>query len=401
MQPPLNARLRHFATSPTVAVAALAERLAAEGRTVYDLSTGEPDFATEAFVCEAGKRAIDDGETKYTASDGSADLKRAVATKLARDGHPHYPPEQIAVGSGAKPLLANILMALLNPGDEVLIPTPCWPSHPGMALALGAEPVFVPASQDDDYCISPAQLRAALTPRTRVLLFCNPCNPTGALYSAEQQRALAEVLAAYPNVWVVTDEIYADIVFDGRTHTPFVVAAPELATRTTTLQGLSKGYAMTGWRIGFAAGPAPVMRATRQIMSQLAGSPGGMNQRAAIAALEGDQSGIATRNTRYQARREQVIARLAGVSMLRTFSPKGAFYVFVDCSAALGRTTPAGQRLETSSDFTTYLLERGGVAVVPGDAFEAPGTFRLSIANSDEVLSAACDAIAEACGALA
>lgn len=398
--PPMSRRLTRFGASPIIEIAKLAGQMSAAGHQVLDLSSGEPDFATEAFICEAGKTAIDQGRTRYTASDGMSELKAAVARKFAREGHTDYALSQIAVGDGAKPLLGNIAMALLDDGDEVVIPAPCWPSHPGLGLSLGAQPVFVHAGADQGFRITPEQLRAALTPRTRALILCNPGNPTGGVYSADDQKALAQVLTDFPDVWIIADEIYSDIIFDGAGHTSFAVAAPELADRTITVNGMSKGYSMTGWRIGYAAGPVKIMDGLRQIMSQVTSSPPMMSQIAAIAALDGPQQGVATRNAAYQARRDLVLAEFSGIPQFQTPVPGGAFYLFVDCSGVIGQKTPAGVTLRDSRDFATYLLEQALVAVVPGEAFEAPNTFRLSIASSTETLKAACAAILTACEAL-
>ena len=398
--PPMSHRLTRFGASPIIEIAKLAAQMSAAGRNVLDLSSGEPDFETEAFVCDAGKAAIDRGRTRYTASDGMPELKAAIARKLSRDGHPDYATAQIVVGDGAKPLLGNIAMALLDDGDEVVIPAPCWPSHPGLGLSLGARPVFVHAGAEQGFRITPEQLQAALTTRTRALILCNPGNPTGAVYSADDQRGLAQVLADFPDVWIIADEIYSDIIFDGATHTSFAVAAPELADRTITANGMSKGYAMTGWRIGYAAGPVRVMDGVRQIMSQVTGSPPMMSQLAACAALDGPQGGVATRNSAYQARRDLVLSQFATIPQFQTPVPGGAFYLFVDCGGVIGQRTPAGATLRDSRDFATYLLEQATVAVVPGEAFEAPNTFRLSIASSTATLEAACTAIINACEAL-
>ncbi|MFT5113654.1 MAG: aspartate aminotransferase [Parasphingorhabdus sp.] len=393
----LSENLNRFSLSPIVEISELAGRLRAEGRVIYDLSSGEPDFITEDFICDAGHAAIDAGETKYTFTDGTTEFKQAIIRKFQREGHPDYSVKQVAVGSGAKPLIANILMTLLDAGDEVVIPGPCWSSHPGMVLALGGSPVVVNCAIDEGFKMSADRLRSALNDKTRVLILCNPNNPTGAVYSAAEQRELADVLHDFPDLWILSDEIYSDIVFDGNTHQSFVVAAPELLNRTITVNGLSKGYAMTGWRIGYAVGPESMMDGLRQMMSQVAGSPSTLAQIAGIEALDGSQVGLVTRRKAYQARRDAVMQWFSDVKQFRIPKPAGAFYVYVDCAGAIGQTTPQGEHINSSADLARYLLEYGGVAIVPGEAFESSTSFRLSIASSMEQLSPACKAIVEAC----
>jgi len=395
--PQLSNCLDYFAPSKIGEVFNLATRLKAEGKTIYDLSSGEPDFATDAEACAAAHTAIDAGHTKYTEVDGEAAMKGAIRRKFLRDGHPKYPDNQIIVGNGAKPLLSNIFMALLNPGDEVVIPTPCWTSHPGMVQVLGAHVVAVPCTPGNDYKPRPDDLRAAITDKTRLLILCSPSNPTGAVLSATDMRAIAGVMAGYSDVWIVSDEIYSDITFDSRPHASMAVVAPELADRIITVNGVSKGYAMTGWRIGYAAGPAAIMTATRKLMSQIAGSPSSICQAAATAALDGPQDPIRQRGKEYQARRDMVCGHLSQVPELLVSKPGGAFYIFVDCAGALGKTTPGGQTINSSGDLTRYFLEHAGVAVVPGEAFETANSFRLSFATSPDVLEGACQGIIQSC----
>lgn len=398
--PQLSDCLNRFAPSRIGAVFDLATRLSADGRTIYDLSSGEPDFATDDVANAAAHEAIDAGDTKYTETDGSADMKEAVRNRFIRDGHPRYDDTQIAVGNGAKPLLAHIFMALLNPGDDVIIPTPCWASHPGMVQVLGAHAVFVAGDVGNNYKLTPALLRRSLTSSTRAIILCSPGNPTGAVYDRDELRALADVLVEFSEVWIVADEIYSEILFDNRSHHSMAVVAPELTGRTVTVNGVSKSFAMTGWRIGYAAGPANVIAGLRQLMSQVAGSPCSISQAAAIAALNGPDHQLIERRRIYQSRRDTVVQSLGSVSGLKPSTPEGAFYLFVDCANLLGKSTPNGKRIESSSELTEYFLEHSGVAVVPGEAFETPGTFRLSFATSTDVLENACAGIAAACGDL-
>lgn len=398
--PQLSKRLANFPPSQITVVFDRAQKLKAEGKQIYDLSSGEPDFDTIPEACAAGHKAIDDGETKYTSTDGTADLKAAIRRKLIRDGHPAYPNACLSIGSGAKPLLANMLMALLDSGDEVIIPAPCWTSHPGMVQALDAKAVIVPCEDLPGMKLTPDTLAAAITPKTRMLILCSPNNPTGATYTAEEFQALEPVLKAHPDVWIVSDEIYSDIVFDGRQHASFAVAAPSLADRTITLNGLSKGYAMTGWRVGYAAGPEPAMAGLRQLMSQVAGSPSTISQLAGIAALDAPTDHLAERCAEYQQRRDAVVRILSQTDELRPLIAEGAFYTFVDCRAAIGKRTPQGEEIDSALSLTAYFLEEAGVAVVPGEAFQAEGFFRLSFASDMETLVAACKAMKTACSRL-
>ena len=395
--PPLSNCLTLFAPSRIGQVFNLAAKLKSEGRTIYDLSSGEPDFDTDPAPNAAAHAAIDEGYTKYTEVDGSPDMKAAIRRKFVSDGHGEYPNVQLAVGNGAKPLIANILQALLNPGDDVLIPGPCWTSHPGMVQVLGAKAVIVPCTADNDYKPLPDDLRAAITPATRAIILCSPSNPTGAVLSDQEMRAIMDVLADYPDIWNVSDEIYSDITFDGCSPASAAVVAPELIDRIITVNGVSKGYAMTGWRIGYAAGPEDAMVGLRKLMSQVAGSPSSISQAAAIAALDGPQESVALRRDEYQSRRDSVLRALGQIEELRVSKPQGAFYVFVDCAGATGKKTPDGKTIESSADLTTYFLEHAGVAVVPGEAFESEKSFRLSFATSVDVLEGACDGITKSC----
>lgn len=398
--PHLSQRLSNFPPSQIAVVFDLAQKLKAEGRQIYDLSSGEPDFDTISEACAAGHQAIDDGETKYTSTDGMAALKAAIRRKLVRDGHPAYSDTCLAVGSGAKPLLANLLMTLLDAGDQAIIPGPCWTSHSGMVQALEANAVVVPCDDAPGMKLSAAALAGAITPKTKALILCSPNNPTGVTYSADEFCALEPVLADHPELWIISDEIYSDIVFDGRAHASFTVVVPSLADRIITLNGLSKGYAMTGWRIGYAAGPEPVMAGLRQLMSQIAGSPSSISQIAGIAALDAPTDHLRDRCAIYQDRRDTVVRILSQTDELRPLVAEGAFYTFVDCRNAIGKRTPDGTEIRSGMDLASYFLEDAGVAVVPGEAFQSAGFFRLSFASSMDVLVAACEGMKSACSKL-
>ena len=395
--PKLSKCLDNFAPSQISEIYNLAIRLKAEGRTIYNLSSGEPDFDTDPVACAAAHAAIDGGNTKYTEIDGSPALKAAIRRKLVRDGHPAYADAQILVGNGAKPLLHNIFMTLLDPGDEVVLPTPCWTSHMGMLQVLGAQVKTVECTLDNDFKPRPEDLRAAITEKTRLLILCSPSNPTGALLNESDLRAIANIMTEHPDVWIVSDEIYSDIIFDSQRHASFAVVAPQLAERIITVNGMSKGYAMTGWRIGYAAGPTQAVAGTRNLMSQITGSPSSIGQAAAIAALDGPQEPILRRSAEYQSRRDMVCEYLSRVPELVMSKPAGAFYVFVDSTGAVGKKTPAGDTISSSADLTRYFLERAGVAVVHGEAFDSPNSFRLSFATSPDILEGACQGIIQSC----
>ena len=399
--PALSKSLERFQPSKIAEIFALALRLQEEGRDIVNLSTGEPDFATHDSVCAAAHEAIDAGMTKYTAVDGTSDLKRAVQEKFRRDNGLDYALDEIIIDSGAKPLLAHTMMALLDPGDEVIVPTPCWTSHPGAVRLCGGEPVFLACPEDNGFKLHAAELAAAITGRTKMLILNSPSNPTGAVYDAEEMKAITDVVLGHPHIWLVSDDIYESLLFDGRVFATPAGVEPRLKDRVITVNGVSKGHAMTGWRIGFAGGPKDAMQAIRKVLSQATGSPPSISQAAAVAALTGPQEVLAERTAIYQERRDIVVRALNQAAGLTVRPCEGAFYLFVNCAGVLGRTTPAGQVLETSTDFARYLLEDRGVAVVPGVAFEADPYFRLSFATSTEALEEACRRIREGCSALA
>ena len=396
----LSKLLDGFRPSPSGEIFSLATRLKEQGRDIIDLSIGEPDFETPDHVAEVAVRAIRAGATKYTSTDGTTALKRAVRVKLARDNGLDYPVEQVVIGSGVKPLLYHAMQAVLDPGDEVIVPTPCWPSYEGMVALIGAEPVFVPTAEQRGFKLDPEDLGQAITPRSKLVMLNSPGNPTGAAYSADDLAALGEVLLRHPQVWVFSDDIYEHILFDGFRFATLAQVAPRLQDRALTFNGISKGYAMTGWRIGYVAGPRPAIDALRVILSQNAGNPPTMSQEAAVAALEGPQDFLAERAASFQARRDLTAGLINAIPGLRCALPEGAFYLYVHCGAYLGATAPDGGRIESSKDLVRYLLREAGVAVVPGFAFRCDPYFRVSYASPRAELEEAGRRLAAACGRL-
>ena len=396
----LSKILDGFRPSPIGEIFSLATRLKEEGRDIVDLSIGEPDFDTPEHVCETAIDAIRGGATKYTSTDGTTALKRAVQTKLARDNGLDYGIDQIVIDSGVKPLLYHAMQAVLDPGDEVIVPTPCWPSYQGMAALIGARTVFVPTAEQRGFKLDPEDLERAITPRSKLVVFNSPGNPTGAAYSADELAALGEVLLRHPQVWIFSDDIYEHILFDGFRFATIAQVEPRLRDRALTFNGVSKGYAMTGWRIGYVAGPRSAMDALRVVVSHNNGSPPSMSQAAATAALEGPQDFLADRAASFQERRDLTAGLINAISGLRCSLPEGAFYLYVRCGAYLGSTVPDGSRIESSSDFTRYLLSEAGVAVVPGAAFSCDPYFRVSYASPRDELEEAGRRLAEACDRL-
>ena len=390
----LSRTLARVKPSPTIAMTNLARELAAEGRDIISLSAGEPDFDTPAHIREAAKAAIDAGRTRYTAVDGIPELKRAIADKFARDNGLDYAPGEITVGTGGKQVLYNALMATLNPGDEVIVPAPYWVSYPDMVELAGGTPVVITAGLEAGYRITAAQLEAAITPRTKWVILNSPSNPTGAGYAEAHLRALTDVLMRHPHVWVLADDIYEHLVFDDfRFVTPAQVE-PRLKARTLTVNGVSKAYAMTGWRIGYAGGPAELIRAMGTIQSQSTSNPCSVSQYAALAALTGPQDYIAESRAVFQRRRDLVVSGLNQCAGIDCPTPEGAFYVYPSIAGLLGRRTPEGLEIASDADFASALLAAEGVAVVFGAAFGLSPHFRISYAAADETLVAACDRIA-------
>ena len=397
----LSKTLDGFQPSLIGEIFSLATRLKEAGRDIIDLSIGEPDFDTPEHVCAAAIAAIRRGATKYTSTDGTTALKRAVQTKLARDNGLDYGVDQIVVDSGVKPLIYHALQAVLDPGEEVIVPTPCWPSYGGMATLLRAATVLVPTAEQRGFKLAPEDLERAITPRTKVVVFNSPGNPTGAAYSADELSALAEVLLRHPQVWIFSDDIYEHIVFDGFRFATIARVEPRLQDRALTFNGVSKGYAMTGWRIGYVAGPRNAIDALRVVVSHNNGNPPSMSQVAAAAALEGPQDFLAERAASFQERRDLAAGLINAIPGLRCGLPEGAFYLYVNCGGTIGSRTPEGSRIETSGDLVRYLLNEAGVALVPGAAFSHDPYFRLSYASPREELEEAGRRLAAACGQLA
>ena len=396
----LSATLTRVKPSPTMAISALAQEMKAAGKDVIGLSAGEPDFPTPENIRAAGIRAIEEGKTRYTAPDGIIELKEAVCAKFKRDNGLEYTPKQVSIGTGGKQILYNALMATLNPGEEVVIPAPYWVSYPDMVKLAGGEPVIVPAGIETSFKLTPEALEAAITPKTRWFIFNSPSNPTGAGYSWNELKALTDVLMRHPHVWVLTDDMYEHLAYDGFEFCTPAQVEPALYDRTLTCNGVSKAYAMTGWRIGYAGGPEELIGAMRKIQSQSTSNPCTISQWAALEALTGTQDFIAPNNEIFRRRRDLVLEGLRAIDGIECPTPEGAFYVYPSIEGLIGKTTAAGAKLETDEDFAKALLEEAGVAVVFGAAFGLSPAFRVSYATSDEALQEACKRIATFCAAL-
>jgi aspartate aminotransferase len=374
--------------------------LKAQGIDVIGLSAGEPDFDTPDFIKEAAIQAIRDGETKYTVVDGTMALKEAIAGKFLRDNHLTYATNQITVNSGGKHTLFNALVATLDEGDEVIIPAPYWVSYPDIVNFTGGTPVIVEAGADQGYKITPAQLEAAITPKTKWLILNSPSNPTGAAYSAEELKALGEVILPHENVMVMTDDMYEHIWYADFPFSTIAEVCPDLYDRTLTVNGCSKAFSMTGWRIGFAGGPVWLINAMRKLQSQSTTNACSISQAAAVAALNGPQDFLIERNAAFERRRDLVVSMLNDTPGLECPTPDGAFYVYPDASGLIGKTTPKGQVIKTDEDLITYFLDEAQVAAVHGAAFGLSPAFRISYATSEEILTEACTRIQRACVAL-
>ena len=386
--------------SPTIAVTTKARELKAAGRDVIGLGAGEPDFDTPDHIKAAAKAAIDRGETKYTAVDGTPELKAAICAKFERENGLAFEPAQITVGTGGKQVLYNALMATLNPGDEVIIPRPYWVSYPDMVLLAGGTPVFVDASIETGFKMRAEDLERAITPRTKWLIFNSPSNPSGAAYGRDEIAAITDVMARHTHVWVLSDDIYEHLVYDDFAFSTPAAVEPALGERSLTLNGVSKAYAMTGWRIGYGAGPVALIKAMAKVQSQSTSNPSSVSQAAAVEALNGPQGFLADWWIVFAERRDLVVSMLNQAVGLNCPTPAGAFYVYPSCAELIGKTTPEGQRLENDGDVAGYLLEAEGVAVVHGAAFGLEPHFRISYATSTEDLTEACTRIQRACAAL-
>jgi aspartate aminotransferase len=392
--------MAQFRPSPTLAVSALARQLRAQGRDIIALASGEPDFFTPEPIKDAGIAAIRNNHTRYTGVDGIPALKQALSDKFRRENGLDYDTSQIVVSNGTKPLLHAALMAMTDPGDEAIVPAPYWGSHLDIARIAGAVPVAVVCPPASGFRLQPADLAGAITPRTRVLILNSPNNPTGTVYGADDLRAIVDVLKAHPDIWVLTDEIYEHIRYEGRAALSIAALDPEIAERTVTVNGFSKGYAMTGWRLGFAGGPASMMRAITGLVGQLVGSPNEIAQEAAVAALKGDQSFLETNAASYRERRDLALGALQQMPGLTCHQPEGAFYLFVDCSGTIGRRMPDGTVIETDQDFVRGAIEHAGVAVTPGGAFGMSPYFRLSYAVDSATLQQAMERLRRYCNQL-
>ncbi len=393
-------RLSRIKPSPTIAVTSKARALKAAGRDVIGLGAGEPDFDTPENIRAAGIRAIENGQTRYTDVDGTPDLKKAICAKFARENGLTYTPDQVTVGVGGKQVLYNALMATLNPGDEVIIPAPYWVSYPDMVLLAEGTPVTVACPAENGFKLLPADLEAAITAKTKWLILNSPSNPTGAAYTADELKALGEVLLKHPHVYIMTDDMYEHLVYEDFKFTTIAQVVPALYDRTLTVNGVSKSYSMTGWRIGYAAGPKALIKAMGIIQSQSTSNPTSISQAAAVEALNGPQDFIKERAAVFQTRRDLVVSMLNQATGLNCPNPEGAFYVYPSCAGTIGKTAPTGKVIETDEDFASELLEAEGVAVVHGAAFGLSPFFRISYATSTDVLEEACTRIQRFCGSL-
>jgi aspartate aminotransferase len=390
-------RVKAIGISKILAITNQAAALQRQGRDVISLSIGEPDFDTPDFVKVAAIRAIQEGDTKYTALDGSPELKIAIRDKFERENGISFTQKEITASAGAKQVLFNAMMATLNPGDEVILPTPYWVSYPDIIAIAGGRAVEVATLEDNDFRLTPAQLEAAITPKTRWLLLNSPSNPSGTTYGSADYLALLNVMRRHPNVWLVVDDMYEHILFDGRIFVTPAQLAPDLRGRILTVNGVSKAYAMTGWRIGYAGGPENLIKQMAIVQSQSTSCPSSVSQRAAIAALSGPQDIVRARCVEFESRRNEIVRLLDAIPGLSCRRPDGSFYAFAGCGGVLGKRTPSGIRLATDVDFAGYLLDQVAVAVVPGLPFGQGGYFRVSFATSLDNIQNACQRIDRAC----
>jgi len=393
-------RLSRVKPSPTLAVTAKAAELKAAGKDVIGLGAGEPDFDTPQHVKQAAIDAINKGETKYTAVAGTPALKKAISDKFKRENGLDYAPGQIVAGCGAKQVIFNALLATLNAGDEVIVPAPYWVSYPDMVLFAEGEPVVVACKEEDGFKLKPEALEKAITPKTKWLILNSPSNPTGAAYTQAELRALADVLLKHPHVWIMADDIYEHLAYDGFDFKTIAQVEPKLYARTLTVNGFSKAYAMTGWRLGYAGGPKELIAAISDIQSHSTSNPCSISQAAGVAALNGPQEFLQDWKKSFAARRNLVVDALNAIPGITCLKPEGAFYVYPNIKKLIGKKTPAGKTLESCTEFCTYLLEEALVAAVPGSAFGMGGHFRISYATSEKLLTEAMGRIKKACEAL-
>ena len=386
--------------SATMAVTDMARQLRAAGRDVIGLGAGEPDFDTPENIKQAAINAIARGETKYTAVTGIDELKQAICDKFKRDNNLDYDPAQVFVAPGGKPVIYDAMMATLNPGDEVVIPAPYWVSYPDIVNLAGGTPVAVETRAEDGFKLQPQDLEAAITPKTKWFIFNSPSNPSGAAYSAEELRKLTDVLVKHPHVWILTDDMYEHLVYDNFVFATPAQVEPQLYERTLTMNGVSKAYCMTGWRIGYCAGPQQLIKAMTKIQSQSTSNPTSISQWAALEALTGPQDFIAAHNEHFKRRRDLVVKMLNEADGIECITPEGAFYVYPSCAGCIGKTAPDGTAIDGDEAFAKALLEAEGVAVVHGEAFGLSPFFRISYATSDENLVEACERIQRFCASL-
>jgi aspartate aminotransferase len=392
--------LERVKPSPTMAITAKAREMKAAGFDVIGLGAGEPDFDTPDNVKQAAVEAIKRGETKYTAVDGIPELKRAIASKFQRENGLTFKPSEITVGSGGKQVIYNALLATLNPGDEVIVPSPYWVSYPDIVLLAGANPVIVETTAEDGFKLSAKTLATAITPKTRWFIFNSPSNPTGAAYTRDEIKALTDVLLKHPHVWVLSDDIYEHLVYDDFKFTTPAQVEPRLKERTLTMNGVSKAYSMTGWRIGYGGGPEPLIKAIATLQSQSTSNPCSISQWASVEALEGPQDFLKDWVKSFQERRDLVVSMLNQAKGIQCHKPEGAFYVYPSCAGLIGKTTREGKTIGNDEDFATALLAEEGVAVVHGAAFGLSPFFRISYATGIEALEEACRRIQRFCANL-
>jgi len=393
-------RLSVIKPSPTIAVSQKARDLQAEGRDIISLGAGEPDFDTPQHIIDAAKKALDEGMTRYTAVNGVPELLDAISAKFKRDNDLDYGRDEIHVSCGGKPVIFNAMMASLNPGDEVIVPAPYWVSYPDIAVLFGGVPVIVDCPKESNFKLTPEQLEAAITPKTKWLIMNSPSNPTGSGYTEADLKALGDVLKKHEHVWIFTDDIYEHLVYDDFKFKTIAQVNPELKSRTLTMNGMSKAYCMTGWRVGFAGGPKEMIKAMTMVQSQSITHTAAVSQAASIAALNGSHDFIASNNAVFKERRDLVVSMLNQASDLSCATPEGAFYVYPSCEGLIGKKAPSGKVIENDEDFVTELLEAEGVAAVHGEAFGLSPHFRISYATATDVLEDACQRIQRFCGSL-
>ena len=390
-------RMSLIKPSPTMAVTKMAAEMKAAGQDIIGLGAGEPDFDTPDHIKNAAIEAIKNGETKYTAVDGTPALKKAIAKKFYKDNSIKYNIDEIIVSVGGKQVLYNALMSSINPGDEVIIPSPFWVSYPDMVSLAGGVPIIVEGKEKNNFKIQPDDIRDKISTKTKWIIINSPSNPTGSSYSAEELKDIGNLLLEHENIFVMSDDIYEKIIYDDFKFFSLAEVMPELKDRILTVNGVSKAYAMTGWRIGYAGGPKHLITAMSKLQSQSTSNPSSISQAAALAALEGPEEFLLERNERFKTRRNMVVKMLNECNGLSCIKPSGAFYVYPSCSGIIGKSSKEGKLIENSIDFSAYLLESVGVAVVPGSAFGADPFFRISYATSDSILEEACNRIKKAC----